>query len=233
MSEARPVTLATLAPVVFSLLIGGVLGIYIDKYSATSNRSTAAAGSGGSGRGATSGGPGGGMGGGMGGGGGASQPNSGRTLARLVGSLATVEKLQGKGLTADQQKKLVPILKEIKDAPKLPEAEAKSKLDAVNAVLTSEQTQLIADMTPARGGRGGGGGGGMMGGGGGMGGMMGGAPPGSGGAGRPGSGGGAAGGGGRGAAAGGGGGQADPDKPFASERSKKALDDLIGALKGS
>jgi len=158
----------------------------------------------------------GGMGGGAGGGGGgASQPNSGRTLARLVGSLATVEKLQGKGLTQDQEKKLLPLLEQIQSADKLPEEAAKSKLDALNAVLTADQTALIAEMTPARGGRGGGGAGGGRGG-------APGAPPGSGGAaGAPRSGGGG----------GGGGGQADPQKPFASERSKKSLDDLITVVK--
>jgi|HubBroStandDraft_4_1064222.scaffolds.fasta_scaffold225780_2 hypothetical protein len=220
MAEQRPITLATLAPVVFSLILGGAIGFEVNKYmlvgnehaGATTGSPTAAS----TGMSGSGGGPGGG-----GGGGGASQPNSGRTLARLVGSLSTIEKLQGKGLTPDQEKKLAPILQAISAAESLPEADAKTKLDAVQAVLTPDQTQLIADMTPQRGGRGGGGGGRGGGSGGGMGGSAGG--PGSGGP-RPMAGG-------SGGGPGGGGGQQDPNKPFASERSKKSLTDLIAAVK--
>jgi hypothetical protein len=225
MAEQRPLTVATLAPVVFSLILGGIIGVEIHKYSISGNEHPA--GSGGTPSASARGmGSGGGMGGGMGGGGG-TQPNSGRTLARLVGNLSTIEKLQGKGLTPDQEKKLEPILVAISAATTLPEPDAKTKLDAVQAVLTPDQTQLIADMTPQRGGRGGGAGGGGAAGGGGPMGVPGGgggamaAPGGSGGKPMP-----SAGGGGM-----GGGGQQDPTKPFASERSKKSLDDLIAAVK--
>ena len=139
--------------------------------------------------------------GGGGGFGGAAAPNPGRDLARLVSSLNTVEKIQNKGLTAEQKKQLLPLLQEIQKADTLPEAEATVKLEAVKKTLTADQQQALTDLTPQRGGRGGGGGG--MGG-----------PPGGG---APGSGGGAA--------------QPDPNKPFASERNKKALEDLLANLK--
>ena len=134
------------------------------------------------------------------GGPGAGGPNPGRDLTRLVSSLDTVEKVQSKGLTADQKKQLLPLLQSIQKADTLPEADATAKLEAVKRVLTADQQQALTDLTPQRGGRGGGGG----------------APGGGGGA--PGSG-------------GGGQAQPDPNKPFASERNKKALEDLLAQLK--
>ncbi len=263
MAKSSTITLTTVAPVIFSLLVGGVGGFMVHKYSITGSEKTPTpkTGSPSTGMGNVGGGGGGAGGGRGGGGGGGSQANSGRSLSRLVSSIVTVETAQGKGLTADQKSKLAPLLAEIKSADKLPEEDAKKKLDAVNAVLTPEQTKLITDMTPQRGGRGGGGGGGGFGGGGGMmgggpggsggGGMMGGRPGGSGGGMmggppggmsggmggmRPGGSGGMAPGGpppgGSGGGFGGGGGNADPDKPFASERASKALDDLIKDVSG-
>jgi translation initiation factor IF-2 len=244
MAKSSTITLTTAAPVIFSLLVGGVAGFMVHKYSITGSEKTPTPkqGSPSSGMGNVSSRGGGGGGGGFGGGGGGNQPNSGRTLSRLVGTLVTIESAQGRGLSADQKARLAPILAEIKGAEKLPEEEAKKKLDAVNGVLTPDQTKLIADMTPQRGGRGGGGGGGgMMGGpGGGMsgGGMMGGGPRGgmsgggmSGGGPMGGPGGGMSGGGMMGGG-GMGGGNSDPDKPFASERASKSLDDLIKDVSG-
>lgn len=151
---------------------------------------------------------------GAGGPGGGGAPNPGRDLTRLVSSLNTVEKVQNKGLTPEQKKQLLPLMEDIQKADTLPEAEATAKLDAVKKVLTADQQQALADLTPQRGGRGGGGGGGGMGGSGGAP-MSGGSPGGMGG-----SGGGM-----------GGGAQPDPNKPFASERNKKALENLIANLK--
>ena len=166
------------------------------------------------------GGPGGGApgGGGPGGGqGGAGAPNPGRDLTRLVSGLNTVEKAQSKGLTPAQKTQLLPLMLDIQKADTLPEADATAKLDAVKKVLTPDQQQMLADMQPQRGGRGGAGAGGAGGSG-----RPGGAPGGGGmavmgGMGGPGGGGGAA--------------QPDPNKLFASERNKKALDDLITSLK--
>ena len=142
-----------------------------------------------------------------GGQGGAGAPNPGRDLTRLVSGLNTVEKVQNKGLTPAQKTQILPLMLDIQKADTLPEAEATAKLDAVKKALTADQQQMLADMQPQRGGgRGGAGGGGGA----------------SGGGGRP---GGAPGGGGA-----GGGAQQDPNKPFASERNKKALDDLIAQL---
>ncbi len=234
MAEPRPLTLAALAPVVISLFLGGIIGIEIHKYSTVGpeKSSTGGASRSSAGGGAPGSGGGGGMGGGMGGGG--NTPNSGRTLSRLVSSLSTIEKIQGKGLTAEQKQKINPILLAIKSADSLPEAEAKTKLESLQAILIPAQTDAIAEMTPQRGGRGGGGAPGSGGPGGG--GAPGGGGPGSGG--RPMSGGmggppqtamagGPLGGG------GGGGGQQDPNKPFASDRNKKALDDLMADVSGN
>ena len=102
---------------------------------------------------------------GGGGGGGAAAPNPGRDLTRLVSSLNTVEKVQNKGLTAEQKKQLLPLMEAIQKTDTLPEAEATAKLDAVKKVLTADQQQMLADLTPQRGGRGGGGGAGGAGGG--------------------------------------------------------------------
>ena len=152
----------------------------------------------------------GGMGGG-GGGGGFNQP--GPSLARLVRNLDTIQKVQNAGITSAQASTLKPILEQIKSAEKLPEAEAKAKLDALNAALTQEQKDALAAMQPFRGGGGGRGGPGGPGG------------PGAGGPRGP-------GGPGAGPMGGGGpGGGQDPEKPFASERNKEALDDLLASLK--
>lgn len=158
---------------------------------------------------------------GGGGGGGGQQPAPGMMVARMVRNLGTVEKVQNRGLTPDQAKQILPVLNELKSADKLPEKDAQAKLDAIEKVLTQEQKDAMQSLTPQRGGGGGGGG------------FGGGAPGGSGG-GRPSSGGPGGGGGfgGGGSGFGGGGQQPDPEKPFASERNKQALDDLIGQVQG-
>jgi hypothetical protein len=125
----------------------------------------------------------------------------------LVRNLNTIEMVQGQGLTAAQKPTLLPLLNQIKNADKLPEAEASRQMEAINKLLTEPQKQALQSLQPQRGGGGMGGGGGYGGG-------------------RPGSNGGAAGPGGF----GGMGGQQDPERPFASERNKEALDGLIARL---
>ena len=147
------------------------------------------------------------------GGGGAAQAQHGAELARLVRNLATIEKVQNQGITADQAKQLAPVLQAVKSADKIPDADAEAKTADIEKILTPAQKTALEAMAPPRGGFGGGGGGG---GGAGGGGSMGGPTvnprtPG-------------------GPTMGGGGGRPDPEKPFASDRNKQALDDLLTAL---
>ncbi len=216
MVKKGPNVPASVASGLICLMLGGVFGYFTRdmQMKPVSASSTAVMGK--------SSGGGGGAPGGAGGAGGAAAPNPGRDLTRLVSSLNTVEKVQNKGLTPEQKKQLLPLMEAIQKADTLPEAEATAKLDAVKKALTADQQQMLTDLTPQRGGRGGGGGAGggaKGGGGGGMGGGSG--APMSGGRPAP------------VAMMGGGGGAAppDPDKPFASERNKKALEDLIANLK--
>jgi hypothetical protein len=130
-----------------------------------------------------------------------------------------MEKVQNKGLSAEQSQKLLPILQQLQSPDKMSEEDATTKLNAINAVLTPDQTQALQELQPARGGGGRGGGPGMGGPGGGRG--MGG--PGMGG---PGGGGGFGMGGGMGQ-------RPDPEHPFASDRNKQSLTDLIAALQSS
>ena len=195
---------------IICLVAGAAIGYGVhDSRSSSSGASTAVAGR-------SSGGGGGGAGGGMGGAGGAQQPTSASTLTRMVRGIDLLQKAQNKGLSPEQTQQVLPLLKTIQSADKLPEAECATQLAALEKTLTPDQKQALADLQPQRGG------GGRPGGGGGA--------PGSGGSGMPGGGGGgrpAMGGMGGG---GGMGGQQDPDRPFASERNKKALDDLIASL---
>lgn len=204
--------------IVFSLLIGGIGGYVLrglnDQARPASTSTAPPAGMMPGGGGPPGmmggGGPGGGMGGMMGGGN--QQPAPGTSLARLVRNLSTLEKVQDRGVSAEQAKSLLPILKAIQSAEKLPEADAKAKLDAIEKTLSEPQKQAIQDLQPRFGG--GGMGGGMMGRG-----APGGGAPSS--AGAPGGGG---------MMGGMMGGQQDPERPFASERNKQALADLIAAL---
>jgi len=182
-----------LASGIICLVIGGAIGVnFRDEHTRTTDKSPGISLS------AMS------KGGGGGAGAGGQQASASRDLTGLVRNLATVQKVQNKGLTAEQSAKLMPILTSIQSADKLPDADCAAKLTEIKAILTPDQTQMLADMTPQR--PAGGAGGGM--------GKMGGAP-----------GGGMMGGGGMGKGA-----QPDPDKPFASERNKKALTDLMSAL---
>ncbi len=225
MSQPASGSLIKIAPIVFSLFLGGVGGYFFHSSVGASQSSSATS-------------PGGMPGGGMGGG----QQSSGASLSRTVRGLAMLEKAQNKGLTAEQTQRLLPIAQDIQAADKLPEAEAAAKLAAVEAVLTEDQKQALQTLQPARGGGGRPAGGGMAGGGMAGGGMAGGGMAGGGTAGGGMAGGGMAGGGmaGGGTAGGGmaGGGMAAgrgappaPDKPFASDRNKTALEDLIASLK--
>jgi hypothetical protein len=133
----------------------------------------------------------------------------------LVRNLALVERVQEKGLSAQQAQAVLPVLKAIQSADKLPEKESEAKLKEIEKSLSDTQKETLQSLQPQRGGFGGGmGSGGMMGGGGGR------MPMTSGGM------------GGAGMMMGGGmmGGQQDPERPFASERNKRALEELIAAL---
>ena len=222
------------------LTLGAVGGYYARHFAETKEKPSAAppegagggmggmmGGMGGGAPGGGKGGPpaGGGMGGGgMGGMGG--PPPASAELKRIIRSLNTVQRVQEKGLTSAQVDELLPLLKAIKSAEKLPDDECKAKTDEIFKILADAQKETLKDVFPAGGGFGG-----MGGMGGGMGGAPGGGkggPPGGGGGGK---GGPPGGGGGMGGMMGGMGGQkGDPDKPFASERDKKSLDDLIAAL---
>lgn len=214
MISKGPAIPAVAVSAVLGLVIGGIAGYYgraSQEGSAGVGRVQSAP-TGGTG--AMMGGRGGGGmgGGGMGGGRGGQQPSASRDLTSLVRNLDTVEKVQSKGLTTEQKKSLAPILEKIKSASELNDDECKVQIAGIEGVLTGDQKAALAAMQPPRGGAGGrgGGGGGRMGGGGGMGGsggMMGG------------------GGGGRGGIGG-----ADANKPFANDRNKQALDDLITAV---
>jgi hypothetical protein len=219
------------AALIIGVALGGFGGYYGRMYMDSDRRGSqtasqaAPAGMGGGGGG------GGGMMGGMGGGGsmmgGGGAPPPGMILARTVRNLSTMQTVQGKGITPEQSAKLLPLLEKIQKAEKLPEKEAQAAADELDKVLTEPQKEALAAMSPQRGGGGGGRGGGGMGGpGGGMGGAPGGGPPGGGMTAPGGSGGG-------GGMVGMGGGQPDPEKPFANERNKGALDNLVGALKGA
>ncbi len=160
----------------------------------------------------------GGMMGGMGGMGG--PPPASAELKRLIRSLNTVQRVQDKGLSAAQVAELLPLFKAIQSAEKVSDDECKAKTAEIMRILAEEQKTTLQEVFPQGGGFGG-----MGGGMGGMGGGKGG-PPGGGKGGPP-------GGGGMPGMGGGMGGQkADPDKPFASERDKKSLADLITTLEG-
>jgi hypothetical protein len=241
MISKGPAVPTAAATAILGLVIGGVAGFYIKAANENPNASKspygaqgAPGGGGGGGMGAMGGGGGGG--GRGGGGGGGQQASPSRDLTGLVRNLGTVEKVQNKGLTAEQKKSLAPILKKIQAADKLSDDDCKADIASIDGILTADQKDNLKALTPQRGGggRGGGGGGGRGGAGGGM--MAGGAPGRSAG----GMGGAptrapmmaAAGGGGAPTMGGGGmgGGQPDPTKPFANERNKQALDDLISAV---
>jgi hypothetical protein len=221
MINKGPAVPTALATVVVGLVLGGAGGYYGRASQETPH--VAATSGGGMGGGMGGGGMGmmGGM-GGRGGGGGGQQASPSRDLTGLVRNLATMEKVQNKGLSADQKKALLPVLKQIQSADKLTDKDCEAKLASIQGILSSDQKDALKSLQPQRGGRGGGGGVGRGGGGGGAGGpratsaFTSAGPPGGGG------------GGGR-----GGGGGAEPDKPFANERNKQALDDLLGAVGGS
>lgn len=87
----------------------------------------------------------------------------GMAVARLVRNLDTIQMVQGKGLTPEQSKRLLPILQEIEAADELSAAEADKKVAAIRQVLTPAQQATLAAMQPQRGGGGGRGSGGGFG----------------------------------------------------------------------
>lgn len=210
MISKGPAVSPAIASAVISLLVGGVAGYYTHYFQSHDAPGTAPAGMGG-GR------PGGGMGGGGGGGmGGGQQPPASATLTRLVRNLNTVEQVQNQGLSANQKQSLLPVLTRIKGADKLSDKECEEYAATINKVLSEPQKQALQSLQPARAFGGGMGGGGMAGG-------M------SGGYGRP-AGGGMPAAGGRGGM---GGGQSDPERPFAGERERTALDGLMAHLQAA
>lgn len=202
--EERPTLLMKVAPVILSLFAGAVLGFVYrgaikDEIRPPASQGGSMGGMMGGGGAGGAGGAGGMMGGGGGGrGGGGGQPSSATTLPRTIRNLATIEKVQGKGVSILQANQISRILGQLKSADKLSEKECDEKLKAIETTLNEEQKQALKDLQPARGGGGGGMGGGARG---------------------------------AGAMGGAGGGAPDPEKPFASERNKQALEDLITALK--
>jgi hypothetical protein len=160
--------------------------------------------------------------GGPGGAGAGQQRDNARALVRTINSLDLIGKAQAKGLTADQQQKLRPILLEVQKSDPLTEEKADQLGKQIQAVLTDDQKSTLAELAPARG-RGGGGPGGPGGGqGGGARGS--GGPPGAGAA--PGGGSPRAGGGSPGGS--GGGPRMDWDHPFKEGPAREHLDHLSG-----
>jgi hypothetical protein len=166
------------------------------------------------------GGMGGGMGGMMGGGGGGGK----FALTSLVGRLELLSRPDLKlrvELNEEQAKAIAAKLAELDKAEKMTGDEAQEALDALEAVLTPEQKEVVNTIGLPRGGRGGGGGRGA-------GGRPGGGPPGGGRGGPP--GGGPPGGGGMmGMGMGMGGGNPD-ENPFTQEANQKRLHDLLSRL---
>lgn len=211
MLNRGPAVSPLVATAVISVVVGGIIGFY-GRVSQEKDTGSASAGQAGMGK--MGGGGGGKMGGGGGGGkmGGGQQPTPTVLLQRHVRNINLVERAQHKGLTTAQSQSLLPILKEIQSADKLTDKDSEEKLAKIKAVLTDDQNQLVTDMTPPRGGGGGGGMGKMGGGGGGATPYPGGPQP----SGGP-----------------GGGGKADDANPFASERNKQSLTDLMTTLQSS
>jgi hypothetical protein len=90
--------------------------------------------------------------------GGAGRPGENQTaLAGLIRGLATIQAAQGKGLSPDQLARVVPILKQVRAAGKMPDADCKARLDALQQVLTDGQKQVLQRLTRRRAGPQGGG----------------------------------------------------------------------------
>ena len=152
-----PAVPTALATAIIGAVLGGVIGFYgraAQEKPGGSSGSGPAARSAGGGMGAMGGGGGGmgAMGGGMGGPGGGQQASPSRDLTRLVRNLGTLEKVQSKGLTAEQKKALVPVLTKLKSADKLTDEDCKAQLDAIDKTLTPDQQDALKALTPARGG---------------------------------------------------------------------------------
>ena len=84
--------------------------------------------------------------------GGAQQPSPKGELTGLVRNLATIERIQNKGLTEDQKKALAPILKKIQEAPKLTDDDCKPEIESINKILAANQQDAIKVLSPPRGG---------------------------------------------------------------------------------
>ncbi len=209
---------AAVAVGVVCLVIGGVAGFY-GRYWGEVEQAPASGAP--AGRSERAGGPspaGGGGAPGMGGGGGSEIGQSQIALAGMVRGLATLQAAQGKGLTPDQSGKVLPLLKQVREAAKMSDADCKAKVEALQLVLTDDQKKVLERLTRRRGGRGGAGGPG------------GGAGAGPGGASAPGVGPGS-GPGGAGAPGGGGGAPTSPDTMFKEGQSAQYLDELLKAGK--
>jgi len=164
MAVKSPAVSSTVSATLISLVVGGVLGFYVQTF-VVSHTPAGAASTQGTG---ASGGPGGGGPdgrGGFGGGGFGGAPSPISDLARLVRNLDTLQKVQGTGFTPGQGASLGPILSKVQSTPAFTDADAQAETDAIQQVLTPAQKDALTIIQPQRGGRGGGG---FGGGGGGM-----------------------------------------------------------------
>ena len=209
MINKGPSVSPVLAATIISLLVGAAAGYYVRFFQA-SDKAPPASQSGMAGGGRMGGGGGGAPGGGMPGGGfGGGQPTPASTLARLVRNLNTMEQMQNKELSPEQKNALRPIIAQLKGADKLSEQQCEAHAAAIQKILAEPQKQALESLQPPRGGGGGGG----MGGGGRPGGGM---QPSVGGM--------------TGGMGGGMGQRPDPERPFASDRDRTALDALASRL---
>ncbi|HWB13638.1 MAG TPA: hypothetical protein VG826_30715 [Pirellulales bacterium] len=108
------------------------------------------------------GGMGGGMmgGGGMGGGGGGGGARGKRNLTSIVGKLDLASKGISFRLDEEQSAKLAEQLAKLEEGEKMTQEEAQERADAIEALLTDEQKETLAQFEVPRGSGGGGGGGG-------------------------------------------------------------------------
>lgn len=156
--KSGPAVPAWLAAGLVGVILGGVGGFYYQTWTAKPTvagpPSPGGGMRGGGGGGGRGGGPGGA--GGFGGAGGQQHPNA-MALVRTVGALDTLQKAQGKELTADQKTKLKPSLTALSGDQTLTEEQCQAKIDELKGILTPDQQSLLDDMTARPGGRGGGG----------------------------------------------------------------------------
>lgn len=72
----------------------------------------------------------------------------GLTLARTIRYLTVLQSAQGEGLTAEQAKKLLPLLQSLPKLDPLPPTEAENRLNAIMQSLTDAQKRLLQSLGP-------------------------------------------------------------------------------------